>query len=65
MKQSKSKSCKRARTRPCCKENFREPFGLPNIPAGVPKPPIWTPEYNGRSILYAHESYWPAYHQTL
>ena len=28
----------------CSKENFGEPFGLPSISAGVPRPPSWLPE---------------------
>ena len=31
-------------TRLCSKENFGELFGLPSISAGVPSPPIWSPE---------------------
>ena len=38
MKQSKSKNCKRARTRLCPKENFREPFGVPSILAMASRP---------------------------
>ena len=33
-----------ASTRPCFKKIFREPFGLPTIPAKVPSPPGWSPE---------------------
>ena len=39
-------------------ENFREPFGLPNILVKVPRPQSWSPKYIWwRSVLYAHSFY--------
>ena len=29
----------------CFRENFRKPFGLPNILAGAPGPTSWSPEF--------------------
>ena len=39
-------------SRLCSKENFREPFGLPNILAEVPGPPSWSPKLINQSVNY-------------
>ena len=39
-------------TRLCSKENFREPFGLPNVLAGVPGPPSLSPKLTDQLLNY-------------
>jgi len=39
-------------TRLCSKENYREPFGLSNILAGVPGPPSWWPKLIDQLVNY-------------
>ena len=43
----------------CSKENFGEPFGLPSISAGVPRPPSWLPELISSLLRSRYENATP------